>query len=663
MEVDFPVSDDDSIYHSDGDTFIERPPLEPDAIILTGEEAKELDRIMAGIEAEEMSSDEEGDESGSEASSDGLTESIDPTSDDDMLDVNSKAPNGLVRELDDVQDEEKVANDVARAENNDYEQRHLDKIPDPTNVTVLTSAVTDENVSSPDAPGKPNTSILTEENSNKLPVDVSDKAAKPPVMAIPINSPVMEPRNSSDDDDYMVSVPGQNRSVNHPDTPPADSTAQLKKDENTMPPVSKMHSEGLSERALAVGTPMEVPTADTPHENGFVSDFDSLDVNGAKPRTMEPVTPISEEEGLDDVAQRSVKANGASPLPVAVEESDDDDFKDCEDDTKAKLAADAKDKFTLDGANDTAESVDVTEISLDKKTSLDVPDVEDIKQQGGDVPKQADLEDELDASNSVNRSIGGKGDAPTTSVVPDFPLMDEIAITSPAAGGNENSNGKRDVSDSSEGSKKSGEGSDLASDVNSPSVSSRKAISGSTLAIGGSKWRSRKSEIISREDVAAREKLVAARAKSELTVGALRDSGEPGDYLEMRTEEEKKEEERHLRLEETLKSQIATLRSARSGFVDLALLTPMTEKTELDKLRHELFVLKRELNRAERIKSGEQLKMKNRREKADKELRAATESKETMERNLEQRKAMLENYKSEVSRLEKCVQDLEGDWE
>jgi len=86
-------------------------------------------------------------------------------------------------------------------------------------------------------------------------------------------------------------------------------------------------------------------------------------------------------------------------------------------------------------------------------------------------------------------------------------------------------------------------------------------------------------------------------------------------------------------------------------------------KCELDKLRHELFVLKRELNRAERIKSGEQLKMKNRREKADKELRAATESKETMERNLEQRKAMLENYKSEVSRLEKCVQDLEGDWE
>lgn len=211
---------------------------------------------------------------------------------------------------------------------------------------------------------------------------------------------------------------------------------------------------------------------------------------------------------------------------------------------------------------------------------------------------------------------------------------------------------------------------------------------------------------------------------SDLGNSSVRESiaaSEGENYLEMRTPEEKAEEDRHLRLEETLKSQIATLRSARSGFVDLALLTPMTEKTlaavefeakrilasvpevedkketlsrqvellemtteaelmakektlvaakikvaeakcELDKLRHELFILNREIQEPKRALAQQRLRLKVRREKATKELGAATESKETMQRNLEQRKAMLDTYRAEVSRLEKSVQDLEGEW-
>ncbi len=219
----------------------------------------------------------------------------------------------------------------------------------------------------------------------------------------------------------------------------------------------------------------------------------------------------------------------------------------------------------------------------------------------------------------------------------------------------------------------------------------------------------------------AREKERIQSTTSESVRSSVAAIPEGDAYLQWRTPDELAEEERHLRLEETLKSQIATLRSARSGFVDLALLTPMTEKTlaavdleakrilsqlpeierrkevlgrqveileltteaelnakektlvaakikvaeakcELDKLRHELFVIKRDIAEPGKAAAQERLRLSMRREKAEKDLRAATESKETMERNLEQRKAMLKTYRNEVSRLEKSVRDVEGDW-
>lgn len=200
-------------------------------------------------------------------------------------------------------------------------------------------------------------------------------------------------------------------------------------------------------------------------------------------------------------------------------------------------------------------------------------------------------------------------------------------------------------------------------------------------------------------------------------------------YAELQTEPiderlpaEVAEEERHLRLEQTLKSQIATLRSARSGFVDLALLTPMTEKTlaavegeatrilvelpeverrkeevarkveilemsteaelaakeqllvvakmklvearcDLQTLKHELLNLRKTMAQPKHAATAERMRIRSRREKAMKELRAAVESRDTMLHNLETRQGALKRIRSEVGRLEKSVKDLEGEWE
>lgn len=220
-----------------------------------------------------------------------------------------------------------------------------------------------------------------------------------------------------------------------------------------------------------------------------------------------------------------------------------------------------------------------------------------------------------------------------------------------------------------------------------------------------------------------KESLQSAReGSSPSTPRSSRAYAEVDEPVDERSEEEKVEVDRHLRLEQTLKSQIATLRSARSGFVDLALLTPMTENTlaavegeatrilselpeverrteevarkvevlelsteaelsakeqilvmskmklvearcDLQSLKHEVLRLRKTMASPNLSAAAERMRISSRREKVEKELRATVESRDTMRRNVDMRQGILKRYQSEVQRLEKSVKDLEGEWE
>lgn len=184
---------------------------------------------------------------------------------------------------------------------------------------------------------------------------------------------------------------------------------------------------------------------------------------------------------------------------------------------------------------------------------------------------------------------------------------------------------------------------------------------------------------------------------------------------------EQDEDLAHVKLEHHLGAQIATLRSAQSGFVDLTLLAPMTASTlaavtgearrllcvaagtqaraehvkastaglaagaetelatkeqllvsaklrlaearcEVQMLKHDLHEAQKGINQPERVAARERYAVRMRRERAEKELNAAMESSDTMQKNLIDRQASLRRDKASVKRLEKSVKDLEGDW-
>lgn len=178
---------------------------------------------------------------------------------------------------------------------------------------------------------------------------------------------------------------------------------------------------------------------------------------------------------------------------------------------------------------------------------------------------------------------------------------------------------------------------------------------------------------------------------------------------------------RHERMIQLLEAQIATLNGARTGFVDLNLLKPMTEKTaeaidgeakvlvgdyvevekrareveketgkarreadgeleakeqmliaakvrlaeasaEVDGLRHELRRLQKSLEAPERVEAGVREERRKRREGMEAELVAGREARIAAEERLEGQKRRLKMEQGQLDRLEKGYRDIEGDW-
>eukprot|EP00177_Eucheuma_denticulatum_P006085 GFKZ01011096.1.p1 GENE.GFKZ01011096.1~~GFKZ01011096.1.p1 ORF type:complete len:414 (+),score=121.22 GFKZ01011096.1:622-1863(+) len=200
--------------------------------------------------------------------------------------------------------------------------------------------------------------------------------------------------------------------------------------------------------------------------------------------------------------------------------------------------------------------------------------------------------------------------------------------------------------------------------------------------------------------------------------------GKKGDHKERKaagTAEKKDETDgRYKRLEELLQGQIGTLNGARTGFVDLRLLRPMTERTieaiatdgkellgdfgrlekkireveemekgdegrggelqmkermlieakvrlaevaaDVDRLRHELRVAQKELETIEREEAKRWEIVKGRRERVAREAKVAREGREVAEERLEREKGKLEWEKGQLERVEKGYRDIEGDW-
>lgn len=184
---------------------------------------------------------------------------------------------------------------------------------------------------------------------------------------------------------------------------------------------------------------------------------------------------------------------------------------------------------------------------------------------------------------------------------------------------------------------------------------------------------------------------------------------------------EREDNLRHERMMQLLDAQIATLNGARTGFVDLNLLKPMTEKTveaiegegkellgdyaeierrsrelakesveaeregeweleakekllinakmrlaeahgEVDGLRHELRRLQRLLEAPERVEARLRAERRKRRESVEGEVFATREARIAAERRLEGQRGELKQEEEELDRLDKKYRDIEGDW-
>lgn len=178
---------------------------------------------------------------------------------------------------------------------------------------------------------------------------------------------------------------------------------------------------------------------------------------------------------------------------------------------------------------------------------------------------------------------------------------------------------------------------------------------------------------------------------------------------------------RYARLEEVLEAQIATLNGARSGFVDLTLLRPMTERTvevivkdgkellkdfgrlerraremdrggegeegeeeielrlkegmlieakvrlaeaaaEVEGLRHELRMLQRQIDGKERMEVRAWQMGKVKREQAGREVEVASEARRAAEVKLKKEWEELERERNVLQRVEKGFRDIQGDW-
>lgn len=178
---------------------------------------------------------------------------------------------------------------------------------------------------------------------------------------------------------------------------------------------------------------------------------------------------------------------------------------------------------------------------------------------------------------------------------------------------------------------------------------------------------------------------------------------------------------RHERIIQLLEAQIATLNGARTGFVDLRLLKPMTEKTieaiekdgkllledysdmekrcrelkqkrveaeeegeaeltvkekmlinakmrlaeahaEVDGLRHELRIVQRSLETPERRKAWKREERNKRKEGADEDVVAMRKQRKAAVAQAGEQKSLLQAETTELERLEKRYRDIEGDW-
>lgn len=180
---------------------------------------------------------------------------------------------------------------------------------------------------------------------------------------------------------------------------------------------------------------------------------------------------------------------------------------------------------------------------------------------------------------------------------------------------------------------------------------------------------------------------------------------------------------RYARLDQVLEAQIATLNGAKTGFVDLTLLRPMTERTvevivrdgrellkdfgtmerraremdkggeegeegerelemrvkegmlieakvrlaeaaaEVERLRHELRMLQREMGDRERMEVRRWEMGKVKRERAGKEVEVASEARRAVEVKLKKEWDELEREENALQRVEKGFRDIQGDWE
>lgn len=177
----------------------------------------------------------------------------------------------------------------------------------------------------------------------------------------------------------------------------------------------------------------------------------------------------------------------------------------------------------------------------------------------------------------------------------------------------------------------------------------------------------------------------------------------------------------HTRLEQLIEAQIATLNTAKTGFVDLRLLRPMTERTlqavetdarallsdygelerraadlekaseaaqraadddvaakeqllisaklslaearsEVESLRHELRTLQKQLADPARAAARERAELSRRRDAAAAAVAAGTDARIAAEIRLERRRESLERERAETTKLEKGYRDIEGDW-
>lgn len=177
----------------------------------------------------------------------------------------------------------------------------------------------------------------------------------------------------------------------------------------------------------------------------------------------------------------------------------------------------------------------------------------------------------------------------------------------------------------------------------------------------------------------------------------------------------------HRRIEQLLETQIASLNGAKTGFVDVRLLQPMTEKTleaverdavsllrdfgeveqrakelearveraereaeaeleakeqmliaakvrlaeaaaEVDGLQHELRSLERELARPERVEMRRRIEMRRKRERLREEAVTVGEAREAAERRLGERRQSLERERAGLQKIESRFKDIEGDW-